>query len=87
MPKHNTVQIYYKEKYQPLIDALRKKAVEREESESKLFLDLVLLGAKERYPEVANGSCEEAGREKGGCQVRQDRESRPQVQEKVTAAG
>ena len=83
MARANTIQIYYKDKHKSQIEALRNKAAELEESDSKLFLDLILIGAEKKFPEVANGSCEETGRNESGSQSRQSCEARVQ-EEKVT---
>jgi hypothetical protein len=82
MSRPNTIQIYYRDKHKSQIEALKDKAKELDESDSKLFLDLILIGAKEKFPEVAHGSCEEAGRNESGSQSRQSCEARVQ-EEKV----
>lgn len=48
----NAVEIYYPTKYSEVITKLKSKAESKDISESKLFLDLLLIGASQAFPEV-----------------------------------
>lgn len=52
MASNNAVEIYFPTKYSEVITKLKGMAETKEISESKLFLDLLLIGASQAYPEV-----------------------------------
>jgi hypothetical protein len=55
---HNAVEIYFPEKYSQVVSGLKEIAKQKEVSESKLFLDLIMIGTNKAFPELTGGSYE-----------------------------